>query len=308
MSKILVTGGAGFIGSNLVDRLIEEDHEVVVLDNLSSGSKENLNPKAKFIETDITKKTEIAEIFKCEKPEVVFHLAAQASVVHSVANPSEDININLVGTVNLLKAAVDNDCKNFIFSSTGGAIYGEGVERPTPESAKEQPVSPYGINKLAAEFFVKFFQANSNMQAVILRYANVYGPRQNSKGEAGVVAIFATRMLQNDSVSIFGDGDQTRDYVYVGDIVEANIAALNARQSGTYNIATGKETTVNELARIIKENLNSQSEINYEGARSGELRNSSLDSTRAFQELEFEAVTSIEEGLKKTIQWYKDNN
>lgn len=307
MSKILVTGGAGFIGSNLVDRLVEEGHEVIVLDNLSSGSKENLNKKAKFIETDITKKTEIAEIFKNEKPEIVFHLAAQASVVHSVANPSEDININLIGTVNLLKAAVDNDCKNFIFSSTGGAIYGEGVERPTPESAKEQPVSPYGINKLAAEFFVKFFQANSNMQSVILRYANVYGPRQNSKGEAGVVAIFATRMLQNDSVSIFGDGDQTRDYVYVGDIVEANVAALNARQSGTYNIATGKETTVNELARIIKENLNSQSEINYEGARSGELRNSSLDSTRAFQELEFEAVTSIEEGLKKTIQWYKEN-
>lgn len=305
MSRILLTGGAGFIGSNLVDELIKDGNEVAVVDNLSTGLKENINKKADFFEIDITNKTALKEVFEKVKPEIVFHLAAQASVVHSVAHPVDDVKINLIGTINLMELCQANEVKKFIFSSTGGAIYGDGVERPTPEGATTNPVSPYGINKLASEGFIKFFASDGSVQATILRYANVYGPRQNPRGEAGVVSIFTSKMLADEDITIFGDGDQTRDYVFVGDIVRANIAASKSDTDGTFNIATGVESSVNDVVKTLKRLTGSSSNISHQGERAGELRNSCLDPKKAFLELDWEPTVVLDEGLRQTVEYFK---
>ncbi|MCX6809777.1 MAG: SDR family NAD(P)-dependent oxidoreductase [Candidatus Berkelbacteria bacterium] len=303
--KILVTGGAGFIGSNLVDALIEQNHDVVVVDNLSTGLRANVNKKAKFYEVDITSKSALEDVFEKEKPEAVYHLAAQASVRNSADNPQNDVKVNVIGTINLLECAVKNDVKKFIFSSTGGAIYGDNVERPTTEDANEDPVSPYGLDKLAGEKFIRYFERNSSIKATCLRYANVYGPRQNPKGEAGVVAIFASQMLKNEPVQINGTGEQTRDFVFVKDVCAANLNALNSSVTGTFNIGMGKEISINELAQKMLDVSSSKSPVEHVEAKQGEQMYSALSAEKARLELGFEPQYSLSDGLQKTIEWFR---
>lgn len=305
MGRILVSGGAGFIGSNLVEALVKEGHEVAIIDNLSTGIKENVNVKAKLFETDISSSQGVGEVFEQFKPEVVFHLAAQVSVTKSVEDPLKDIKANLIGTVTLLQACEKYSVKKFIFSSTGGAIYGENVPRPTSETADTNPISPYGMDKLSAERYVEYFKNRGGLQAVILRYSNVYGPKQNPKGEAGVIAIFADKMLSGETIEVYGDGSSSRDYIYVGDVVEANLAALKSQISGTYNVASSRETSIKELVDKIKKITDSSSQINYREGRPGELKASCLDNRRAALELGFEAKVDLEEGIKKTVEYLR---
>jgi len=259
--KILVTGGAGFIGSHIVDRLVKESHKVVIIDNLSTGRKENLNPKAKFYKLDI-QNPGVAEVFKKEKPEIVFHLAAQIDVRKSVEDPLEDAKTNILGSLNIIqnfinvnsRKLVSNSHKfvKFIFASTGGAIYGDADIVPTPETYPEFPLSPYGICKLSVEKYLNYYWKVFGLPYVALRYANVYGPRQNSKGEAGVIAIFLDKMLSGEKPVINGNGRQTRDFVFVKDVVEANILAMKKNKVGVYNIGTSKETDINTIFRKLK--------------------------------------------------------
>ena len=308
MSKLLITGGAGFIGSNLVDTLIDKGHEVTVIDNLSSGKKENVNKKATFFEVDITDKDSLRGVFEKFSPEAIFHLAAQVSVRVSCEKPAEDVKTNVIGTINLLELAVQNKVKKFIFSSTGGAIYGDGVDRPTIEEAKEDPVSPYGINKLSSEKFISFFAKSSSLQTVCLRYANVYGKRQDPHGEAGAVAIFAGLMLKGKPVTIYGSGEQTRDFVYVSDVVEANLAALDSDQSDTYNVGTGIETNINDIANLMKEITKSTGEIKHATGKPGEQLNSALSFAKIKENLGFEPKTKLQEGLEETVNYFEQTS
>lgn len=302
----LVTGGAGFIGSNLVDALIDSGHKVVVVDDLSTGNKKNINKKAKLFEVDITHKNKLEEVFEKVKPDTVFHLAAQASVQKSIENPQRDIEVNVTGTVNLLELSNQFEVKNFIFSSTGGAIYGEDVPRPTPETADEHPLTPYGMDKLSAEGYIEFYSKKSSYRTVCLRYANVFGPRQDPMGEAGVISIFIDKMLKNDPIEIYGDGTQTRDFVYVGDVVDANLAALQSESWETYNIGSGRETSINQLAEYIKNITKSDSTINHVPPRV-EQKHSSLDSSKASLELDWKSVVSLQDGLERTVSYFKKN-
>ncbi len=306
--KILVTGGAGFIGSNLVDALIEKGHEVAIVDNLSTGKKENVNEKATFFEVDVTDPTALKSVFEEFSPEVIHHLAAQVSVRNSTDNPGNDVHINVIGTINVLELAASNQVKKFIFSSTGGAIYGDGVERPTPEEAKEDPVCPYGIDKLFAERYIHYFAKLSNLQTICLRYANVYGPRQDPHGEAGVVAIFAGEMLKNNPVTIYGTGEQTRDFVYVSDVVGANLAALDSDQSDTYNVGTGIETNINDIADLMKKIAKSTGEIKHATGKPGEQLNSALSFAKIKKNLGFEIKTKLQEGLEETINYFEQTS
>ncbi|HQU74710.1 MAG TPA: NAD-dependent epimerase/dehydratase family protein, partial [Calditrichia bacterium] len=236
--KILITGGAGFIASNVADRYIELGHEVVIVDNLVTGQRENIPEKATFYEMDICD-PELAAVFEKEKPEVVNHHAAQLDVRKSVADPIYDANINVLGSLNILQNCAKFGTRKFIFASTGGAIYGEQDYFPADEHHPNQPLSPYGITKLATEKYLYFFNDSYGLTYTILRYANVYGPRQNPHGEAGVVAIFARRMLKGEQPMINGSGEQTRDYVFVGDVVKANELALTGGDNTIFNIGTG---------------------------------------------------------------------
>lgn len=305
--KILVTGGAGFIGSNLVDALIEKSHEVSVVDNLSTGSRDNVNKNAKLFEADITDADNLDKIFSEIKPEVIFHLAAQASVIVSAKDPALDIKTNVIGTVNLLMAAKQYKVKKFIFSSTGGAIYGDKAERPTTEKAESEPVSPYGIDKLFAERFIKYF-SDEGLQSVVLRYANVFGPRQNPKGEAGIVAIFTAGMILNEKLNVFGDGTHTRDFVYVGDVVNANLLAMESDVNDTFNVGTGSETSVNGIVEIIKELAGSKSEIAHIDYKAAEQEHSSLDASKIKESLGWKPRVTLKDGLQKTIEWFIDNS
>lgn len=302
--KILVTGGAGFIGSHLVDRLIEEGHRVVVVDNLSTGKRENLNPKANFYKIDICSR-KISDIFEKEKPEVVFHYAAQINVRKSVENPIKDAKINILGSINILENCKNYKVKKFIFASTGGAIYGDTDIIPTPETCKEMPVSPYGIAKLAVEKYLIYYYKVFGLPYIILRFSNVYGPRQNSKGEAGVVAIFCDKMLSNNQPVIFGDGKQTRDFIFVDDVIESNILALKNNKVGIFNISTGVQTDINTIFEKIKELTGSKCSQVHRPPLSGEQRVSCLDYSNAKKELSWQPRYNLDEGLKKTVLWFK---
>ncbi|OGY44952.1 MAG: UDP-glucose 4-epimerase [Candidatus Buchananbacteria bacterium RIFCSPHIGHO2_02_FULL_38_8] len=304
MSKILVTGGAGFIGSNLVDALIDQGQEVLVVDNLSTGNKANLNSKAKFFELDIQDK-KLAEIFEKEKPEIVFHAAAQIDVRKSVEDPIWDASQNILGSINLFENCKQFKVKKIIFSSTGGAIYGDTDKIPTTEKQPELPISPYGIAKLAIEKYLNYYYRVFSLPYIALRYSNVYGPRQNSKGEAGVVAIFCDKLLAGQAPIINGDGKQTRDYVYVGDVVRANLLALESSQIGVYNIGTSIETDVNQLVSSIKENIKADVEFSHGPAKAGEQQKSCIDFARAKKELGWQPEVTLEEGIKKTVDWFK---
>ncbi|MCL4428411.1 MAG: NAD-dependent epimerase/dehydratase family protein, partial [Deltaproteobacteria bacterium] len=254
--KILITGGAGFIGSHVADELIAKGNGVVIIDNLSTGFEYNINPKAKFIKADITDFKKIENIFASESPEIVYHFAAQIDVRKSVSDPLFDAETNIMGTLNLIKLSNDFKIKKFIFSSTGGAIYGDTDMRPTPENHPEWPLSPYGIAKLTIDKFLNYYYEIFGLKYISLRYSNVYGPRQNPYGEAGVVAIFLNKMLKNEQPVVNGDGNQTRDYVYVKDVVKANILALkNIDKAEIYNVGTSVAISVNDLFKEINKNF-----------------------------------------------------
>ncbi len=305
--RVLVTGGAGFIGSNTVDALVAAGiHEVSVLDDLSAGKRHQVNPAARFYQVDIRDAARVTEVVEREKPEVLLHLAAQMDVRRSVADPAFDAQVNLVGFLNLMEAGRRNGLSRVVFSSTGGAIYGEQERFPCGEDHPCRPVSPYGVAKLATERYLFFYQVQYGIRYVALRYANVYGPRQDPHGEAGVVAIFCGRLLNKQPVTIFGDGEQTRDYVFVGDIVRANLAALERDCSGAINIGTGIETSVNRLYDALAEVAGVAIAPNYEPARPGEQMRSVISPERAGRELDWRPQVALREGLSQTLRFFKD--
>ena len=301
--RILVTGGAGFIGSNIVDALVNLGHNVFIVDNLLTGKKENINPNAVFYEVDITDKKMLESIFKETRPEIVFHAAAQIDVRKSVEDPSFDAEVNVVGSVNLFSLCVRYGVKRIVFSSTGGALYGEPKEIPADENSPIEPLSAYGVAKFAVEQYLNYFKRLYGIERVILRYGNVYGSRQDPLGEAGVIAIFTGRTLNDLQPVIYGDGNQTRDYIFVEDVVRANILAMEGKE-GIYNIGTGIETSVNDLVKMFSEVLNKHIEPVYAPPRKGEVQRIALDTSKAKKELGFTPKFSLEEGLKRTVDWY----
>jgi UDP-glucose 4-epimerase len=303
-TTVLVTGGAGFIGSQLSDRLVAEGHRVVVIDNLSYGKRAYVPKEAKFYEMDVLD-PKLGDVFKKEKPEFVFHLAAQIDVRVSVDRPIHDAEINIHGSLRVMEACVKSGVKKLIFASSGGAIY-HGLDiRPTPENVPCMPLSPYGVAKLAFELYLHAGCHNYGLKYVALRYANVYGPRQDSKGEAGVIGIFTKMMLAGAAPTIFGDGKQTRDFVYVADVVEANILAMRSPHVGVFNIGTGKQTSVNELEALIREESGLKTKSKRAAARTGEERFSALDASAARAALGWKPKVDIKEGIRKTVAWFK---
>ncbi len=301
--RALVTGGAGFIGSHITDALIDAGHEVTVVDDLSRGSREQVNAKARFVEVDITS-PELAAAFADARPEVVFHAAAQIDVRASVRDPLHDADVNVVGTVNVLRAAVDAGARRVVFASSGGAIYGDTDVIPTPEGNPCLPESPYGTAKLCAEAYGGTFSRQAGLEFVALRYANVYGPRQDPHGEAGVVAIFATRLANGETVVINGDGTQTRDYVHVRDVVRANLAAVDG-PAGLYNIGTGVETDVNTVYRMLAIAAGVDRDAEHGPAKPGEQRRSCLDTSLARERLGWSPTIGFDEGAKSTFDYFR---
>ena len=281
--KILVTGGAGFIASQIADAFINEGHEVCILDNLSTGFEKNINKKGRFIKSDITSPS-ILEIFTKEKFDVVNHHAAQIDVRKSVNDPIFDASTNILGTINLLQACIKTGVKKFMFASTGGAVYGEQEYFPADEKHPTNPVSPYGITKLSIEKYLFFYKNEYGLNHTILRYANVYGPRQNPFGEAGVVAIFANKLLKNENPIINGEGNQTRDYVFVEDVVKANVITLGSNTSNIFNIGTGIETSVNQLFEKLNSIAGGIAVEKHGPAPKGEQLRSIITSDKLFKE------------------------
>jgi UDP-glucose 4-epimerase len=303
--KVLVTGGAGFIGSHLVDRLVQEGHEVIIVDNLVTGKRRNINRAARFYKLDI-QSWRLERVFRNERPNVVMHLAAQMDVRKSVEDPMFDAQVNILGTLNVLQQAVKRGVRKVVFSSSGGAIYGEQEIYPAPESHVTRPLSPYGLSKLCGEQYLSYYQRSSGLQVVSLRYANVYGPRQDPEGEAGVVAIFIQKMLNNEQAVINGNGRQTRDFVFVEDVVEANLAVMGQETQGTYNVGTGVETSVNDLFRILIQHTGSTCKEVHGPAKKGEQARSVIDNTRIRHELSWEPKADLSEGLKKTVEYFRE--
>jgi UDP-glucose 4-epimerase len=307
--KILLTGGAGFIGSHVADELIAKGNRVVIIDNLSTGFEYNINPESKFIKADITDFKKIEEIFAEELPEIVYHFAAQIDLRKSVSDPLFDARTNIMGTLNLINLSNDIKVKKFIFSSTGGAIYGDTDDRPTPENHPEWPLSPYGIAKLATDKFLNYYSEVFGLKYVSLRYGNVYGPRQNPHGEAGVVAIFLNKMLNGGQPVINGDGNQTRDYVYVKDVVKANILSLeNTDKIGIYNVGTSIELSVNDLFKEINKNFDNKYKEVHGPAKLGEQKTSCLNYDKIKKDMNFIPETDFGEGIKETYKWFLLNN
>ncbi|HLF15200.1 MAG TPA: NAD-dependent epimerase/dehydratase family protein [Bacteroidota bacterium] len=302
--KILVTGGAGFIASHVADECVARRHGVVVLDDLSTGAMQNVNPKAVFLRADI-RDAGLDELFRKERFDVVIHHAAQMDVRKSVEDPGFDASVNILGTINLLENTLRTGVKKFIFASTGGAIYGEQDYFPADEEHPVRPLSPYGIAKLSVEKYLFYYAEVHALQYVSLRYGNVYGPRQNPRGEAGVVAIFAEKMLAGGQPVINGEGLQTRDYVYVGDVVSANMFALGHDRSGIFNVGTGIETDVNTLFRTLRELTGSTCKEEHGPAKKGEQLRSVLDARLLNRTFGWSAGTAIAEGLKMTVEYFR---
>jgi UDP-glucose 4-epimerase len=309
--RALVTGGAGFIGSHLVDALLDRGDEVTAVDDLSTGKRENLSGAltrgAELHEIDIRDAPRLRDLVAAWRPDIVFHLAAQMDVRKSIEDPAWDAGINVVGTINVLEASRLAGVSRVVNTSTGGAIYGETDVMPTPESVPPQPMSAYGQSKFCAEAYCGWFERLYGLSSVTLRYGNVYGPRQDPHGEAGVIAIFCGKLIAGERPRIFGDGRQTRDYAYVGDIVRANLAAAaHPEAHGAYNVGTGVEASVLEVVTALREAAGvgeDELEPEFAPARAGELQRSSLDVKRARAELGFEAETDLVLGLRTTLEW-----
>jgi len=300
--KVLVTGGAGFIGSHLVDALVARGDEVLVLDDLSTGSRANLNPAARFHELDV-RQVAAADLIRAEKPDAISHHAAQMSVSRSVREPVFDAEVNVLGSLNVAMAAADAGSR-LVFASTGGALYGDAEVIPTAESAPAWPVSPYGIAKLSFEHYLFGFRAQFGLSYLALRYANVYGPRQNPHGEAGVVAIFCEGMLGKRSYLINGTGTDTRDYVYVHDVVAANLLAIDSEACDHLNVGTGRQSDTNTIHRLVAERLGRPPDAEHGPARPGDLRASALDSSKIHRLLGWSPKVSLEDGIASTVDWF----
>ncbi|HEY6191057.1 MAG TPA: NAD-dependent epimerase/dehydratase family protein [Bacteroidota bacterium] len=303
--KILVTGGAGFIGSHVAEAFLGAGHKVAVLDDLSMGRKENVPPGAEFVELDI-RNPRIGELFRENRFDVVIHHAAQMDVRKSVEDPSNDADVNILGTLNLLQNCVAHGVGRFIFASTGGAIYGEQEAFPATEDHPTRPVSPYGVSKLSVEKYLHYYRVVNGLEYTVLRYANVYGPRQNPHGEAGVVAIFVSKMLEGSKPVINGDGGQTRDYVFVGDVVAANLLAPGVKGSGVFNIGTGIETSVNDIFRGLRALTGSDTPEVHGPAKKGEQTRSVIDSSLARRVMGWTPAVSLADGLGRTVDYFRN--
>ena len=308
--KVLVTGGAGFIGSHVADRLVADGCEVHVLDDLSGGVRENVPEAATFHELDV-RSDEVERLFERERFDALCHLAAQMDVRRSVADPQYDADVNVLGLLNLMEAGRRHGLQKVAFASTGGAIYGEPDPEvngggPQPESHPTRPMSPYGITKLVSEHYLRFYEQTYGIPYAALRFGNVYGPRQNPHGEAGVVAIFTQRLLRGEAVTINGPGTQTRDYVYVGDVVRAFVAALAREESGIFNVGTGVETDVNELFHHINRFTDAGAAESHGPAKPGEQQRSVLDTALARETLGWEPEVGVAEGLSQTVAWFRE--
>lgn len=302
--KTLVTGGAGFVGSHLVSALLQDDYAVSVIDNLSAGHLRSLNHAATFYHAGLND-ARIAQIIRRERPEIIFHLAAQTSVRQSALDPLADARANILGTINLLTVAAAEGVDKFVFASTGGAIYGDPPTVPCDENTPVNPITPYALSKRVGELYLELFQRTYGLDYTILRYANVYGPGQDPHGEAGVVAIFAGMMLDEKlprpRPSIYGDGQQQRDFVYVDDVVAANLAAVDRGDSGIYNIGSGAPVTINQIYDLLREYTGYDQPAVYRPRRAGEVINIALDSSRAARELGWQPKVSLADGLRRTV-------
>lgn len=305
--RILVTGGAGFIGSNIVDAYIAAGHDVIIIDNLSSGSESNVNPKARFYKLDI-RSPEVDLVFVKEKPDVLNHHAAQIDVRKSVDDPLFDANVNIIGTLSLLNACIKHGVKKVIFASSGGAIYGEPQNLPADEDTALDPLAPYAASKIAGEYYLRSYSALHGLKYTALRYGNVYGPRQDPHGEAGVIAIFCQAMAGNGEIKIFGTGEQLRDYIYVGDVVQANVLALEMGDNQAINIGTSTGTSVNELFAILKGVTGYNKDAVYHPPRQGELEKTYLTNQKALEVLSWQPQVGIEDGLKLTAEYFKEQS
>lgn len=299
--RILVTGGAGFIGSHVVDRYVQLGHEVTAIDNLTTGRRENLNPEARFVELDITDEAEVRAAFESFRPEVVNHHAAQIDVRRGVADPAYDADINIIGGIRVIQAALAVGVRKFIYASTGGAVYGNPEYLPCDEQHPVRPISPYGISKHTLEHYLELHALLDDLDYTTLRYANVFGPRQNPKGEAGVNAIFTGLMLRGETPTIFGNGDKTRDYVFVSDVAEANVLALDRGRGETLNIGTGIETTDQEVYDAIAQAVGFTRPANYSAERKGEVRRIALSCDRARDVLGWSPQVSFRDGVARTV-------
>ncbi len=313
MKRALVTGGAGFIGSHLADFYLAAGYDVTVLDNLSSGRRENIPSDAKFVECDV-QSPEARSLLRDGGFDVLNHHAAQMDVRVSVQDPEFDARVNILGLLNLLEGAREGGTKRVLFASSGGVVYGESNDLPHQEPARKLPVSPYGVSKLASEYYLAAYAQLYGLEAISMRYANVFGPRQSPHGEAGVVAIFSSRIVRGQSLTIFGDGKQTRDYVYVGDLARANmlatewkIPACDTIDAVAFNVGTATETDVVTLAKTLIEVSGKSAEIVHEPPRSGELQRSSVDIERTKRDLGWAPEVGFSEGLERTYEWIAEN-
>ncbi len=302
--KILVTGGAGFIGSHLVDGLLEAGHDVVIVDDLSRGRSENLNSAARFERLDICD-PQIESLFSAWQPEVVMHQAALANVRESFEDPLEYARVNVLGSLNLIEFSRRHSVRKFIYASTGGAVYGEPVHLPVTEDHPIRPLDPYGASKHHVEHYLELYQINFDLDFSILRYPNVYGPRQDPYGEAGVIAIFAQAMLEGRQPIINGDGLQERDFLYVGDVLRANLAALEKGPAGIYNLGHGQGVNVNQIFQILQQETGFTGEEEHGPAKLGEVQRTFLDASAAARDLGWSVSTSLASGCAKTVEWFR---
>ena len=305
MTKILVTGGAGFIGSHVVDLFVSHGYEVVIVDDLSTGRASNLNPAAKFYQMDI-RDPKIREVFEVERPDFISHHAAQMDVRRSVAQPLFDADVNILGSINLIECAKEFSVKHFVYISTGGAVYGEPETLPCDEMHPINPICQYGASKHTVEHYLYMYNVNYGLQYTVLRYPNVFGPRQDPHGEAGVVAIFTGKMLDNEPVTINGDGEQTRDFVFVRDCARANFLAVTVDHApGIYNIGWGHPTSINEIFTNLAKITSYTHPVSYGPAKVGETRHIYLDASKANRDLGWSATLSLEEGLRETVEYFR---
>lgn len=304
--NICVTGGAGFIGSHIVDRLIALGHKVVVVDNLSTGCREFVNSRAEFLELDIRSK-KLSDVFRDFKIEYVFHEAAQTMVDISMGDPVYDADVNIMGLINVLESCRQNKVKKILMPSSA-AIYGDITELPLTENIQGQPTSFYGLSKLTGEYYLDLYHKTFNLPYICYRYSNVYGPRQGNGGEGGVVSIFCKQIVEDKELKIFGDGEQTRDFIYVDDVVDANMAGLeHSDVIGTYNVSTGQELSVNELVRTLCDISQKALNVNYGKPRPGDIKNSCLSNELCLKILQWQAKTNFKDGLTKTYEYFVKN-